>query len=101
MEISIVKMNKDESNLLSNFIGEKIGDEIDFNRLMPVVEKIEGMGCIVEIWLSGGKGCRITKVMSKTKSWTVPIESNSTIETVYKAVVEFIKWYNENKTKLV
>lgn len=66
--------------------------------LMPVVEKIEKHGCIVEIWLSNAKGCRITKVLSKTKSWSAPVESNNTIEAVYQAVVEFIKWFNQQST---
>lgn len=67
--------------------------ESSFDMLIPVVEKIENMGCIVEIWLSLGKGCRIAKV-SKYQSWQTTMESNSTIKAVWLAVVEFIQWYN-------
>lgn len=72
---------------------------VSWDWLMPVIEKIEQQGCIVEIWLSLGKGCRIQKPQSKTQSWHVVMESNSTIEAVYFSVVEFIKWYNENSSK--
>lgn len=60
--------------------------------LMPVVEKINSLNgvsytiegkCAMEI---GRNGCRIAFYTS-----------DSMIETVYKAVVEFIKWYNEIK----
>jgi hypothetical protein len=61
---------------------------------MPVVEKIESMGTIIEIWLSLGKGCRITKGSFKEPIKTIAAtESNSTIEAVWMAVIEFIKWY--------
>lgn len=65
--------------------------------LMPVVEKIEKNGCIVEIWMSLGKGCRIQKVLTKIKNWQTVRESNSTIEAVWLAVIEFIKWHNQQK----
>ncbi len=66
--------------------------------LMPVVEKIEGMGCIVEIWLSLGKGCKIVKGSFKTPLITIAnTESNSTIKAVYEAVVDFINWHNKKQ----
>ncbi len=64
--------------------------------LMPVVEKIEAHGAIVEIWLSLGRGCRIYFVKERNE---FIYESNSTIESVYKSVVEFIKWYNKINQK--
>lgn len=62
--------------------------------LMPVVEKIENEhGCIVEMWLSLGRGCRICKVNSKGKG---PInfshESMNLIKCVHISVIEFIKY---------
>jgi len=64
----------------------------DWNWLMEVVEKIEKIGG-VQIFING-ISCEIIfrgKVISK--------HSNSKIEAVYNACVEFIKWYNENKSK--
>lgn len=66
--------------------------------LMPVVEKIEKVGCVVQIWKSNAAGCKITKIGSrheKPKSFT--IEGNSLIEAVYETVVDFIKWHNTNQ----
>jgi hypothetical protein len=54
--------------------------------LMPVVEKIEHTYAYVNI-----KGCHV-KI-----STLVDVNAPTKLEAVYKAVVEFIKWYNENK----
>jgi len=65
--------------------------------LMPVVEKIETeQGCIIEMWLSLGKGCKINRLQSKSEGGILHFanESNSLIEAVCQSVVEFIKWYN-------
>jgi hypothetical protein len=66
--------------------------------LMPCVEKIESLGCIVEIWLCLGKGCRIIKGSFKVPTMTIAnTESNSTIEAVWQAVIQYIEWYNQSK----
>ena len=78
--------------------GDTLPFHAQWNLLMPVVEKIESLGCIVEIWLSLGKGCRIIKGSFKNPTITIAnTESNSTIDAVYEAVIEFIKWSNQNK----
>lgn len=73
----------------------------DWSLLMPVVEKIESQGAtIVEIWLSLGKGCRITKGSFKKPIKTIAnTESNSLIEAIYMAVVEYVKWHKININK--
>jgi len=53
--------------------------------LMPVVEKIEHTSAYVNI-----KGCHV-----KISTW-VDVNAPTKREAVYKAVVEFIKWFNEN-----
>jgi hypothetical protein len=64
--------------------------------LMPVVERIESMGTIVEISLCLGRMCRIIKGSFKQPTITISNqESNSTIEAVWLAVVDFIKWHNQ------
>ena len=66
--------------------------------LMPVFEKIEqiselspsiNFGCGTTIWTDGAGTTRI-EIFPETKK-----ESNINIS--WKAVIEFIKWYNENK----
>lgn len=66
----------------------------DWNRLMPVIEKIEASGYIVEIWLSLGKGCKIFKP-NYEPSVSFSCESNSTIEAVWMTIVEFLEWHNK------
>lgn len=65
--------------------------------LMPVVEKIEQSGCIVEIWLSLGKGCRIQRPTATQPSIAIVEESNSTIDAVYKACYQVIVYLNQQK----
>lgn len=77
---------------------EDCGYHTSWDWLMPVVEKIEQHGCIVEIWLSIGGGCRIQKPETKIKSWQTVYESNNTLEAVWLAVVEFIKYWNNEKS---
>lgn len=63
--------------------------------LMPVVEKIEFRGCIVEIWMSLGVGCRIVRPLKNDKSWETLREGNDLFEVVYDCVMDFIKWDNK------
>jgi hypothetical protein len=71
---------------------------LSFDWLMPVIEKIEGQGTIVEIWLCLAKSCRITTTGFKKPTIRIAnTESNSLIDAVYEAVIEYIKWYNQNK----
>jgi len=69
--------------------------------IMPVVEKIEKLGCIVEISYSLVCMCRICVIGKKyEKAFNITNDNNGGLEpiiAVYKSVVEFIKWYNENK----
>lgn len=67
---------------------------VSFDWLIPVIETIEKQGCIVEIWLSLGKGCRIMKPTNKP-CIVSEYEGNSLSEVLYGAIVGYIKWYNE------
>lgn len=59
--------------------------------LMPVVEKIEGLGYGVTIYR---KGCHINDVgLSSANGFN----HSSKIEQTWKACVEFIEWYNKQK----
>ena len=69
----------------------------DWNWLMSVVEKIEN--------LQDENNCAIYNVQieqsfteiidNHTSETIVEVDSNSKIQAVYQACVEFIKWYNE------
>lgn len=69
----------------------------DWNWLMQVVDKIEGLNFSVEMnrQEEGDYQCLIVK-----KEIIVQTFSSNKIESVYKALVEFIKWYNESNDKL-
>ena len=72
-------------------MNEEYPINIDFNWLMPVVEKIESLGHGVTVYR---KGCHINDIGLRS---TNGFNHSSKIEQTYKAVVEFIKWYNQNK----
>ena len=62
--------------------------------LMPVVEKIETLGyfCMINKWTSVYTGSDGERIQVTT------VEGKSKIKNTYKAVVEFIKWYNQQKS---
>ena len=68
----------------------------DWNWLMEVVEKIESLGYWVEI-LGGMHNVCSIGLTNNIESF-IYLDSESKIEAVYNAVVEFIKWYNEQKS---
>lgn len=59
--------------------------------LMPVVEKIENLGISTKIDCDG---ISTNVTIRHISVWENP---SSKIEKVYKALLEFIKWYNQNK----
>ncbi len=70
----------------------------EWNWLMPVVEKINDTEryevCI------GDCHCHITDTENdnfKVRALTLSLQGKTTIEATYQAVVEFIKWYDQNK----
>jgi len=70
--------------------------EKSWDWLMPIIEKIEGLGFEV---LIGRISCNINKILDREN----PIASfvcgdiSRKIEIVYDTVIEFINWYNKNK----
>ena len=68
--------------------------EKDWNDLIPVVEKIESLGCIVEISFSLGTVCKICQVIPTINFVS---EDNIPIKAVYDTIVEFIQYFNLNK----
>ena len=98
--------------LIAKFLGVKIDDQgmtgYDFDDLeyhcswdwlMPVVEKIESLDIYFgisskNITVFPIDNLNANKPIVKIMGW---IEKLTKIEATHKAVVEFIKWYNENK----
>jgi hypothetical protein len=103
----------EESKLIAAFMGRELHtDDIswfdeyykplryeDWNSLMPVIEKIESLYyivrihqniCIIKSSILGSKTV-VTKQISNYS------EENTKFSNTYKAVVEFINWYNKNK----
>lgn len=66
---------------------------LSWDWLMPVVEKIESLDCVVEITETF---CHIYK---ENVGWINSDKGNckTKIESVYKAVIQFINWHNQNK----
>ena len=62
--------------------------------LMPVVEKIEGLGYGVTIGM--GMYCVIQDETTENDIEFTGME-NSKLLSTYKACIQFIEWYNENK----
>lgn len=62
----------------------------DWNLLMEVVEKIESLGIVVEIREN------VCYIETSQGNYTSELEETK-IQATYKAVVEFIKWYNNGR----
>lgn len=78
--------------VLVNFLPEEMRFHTSWDWLMPVVEKINETGRF-EVNIGYGR-CYITDGEDEL---TLSMVENQTQYAVYRAVVEFIKWYNENK----
>src|SRR5687768_11495120 len=108
-------ITKTDNELVAEFMGQPltllhdtgyygtIEHKIDYqmyqsswNALMPVVQKVRSICVAVEISYSLGTVCKICYNNGKNFEW-LSIEDNDGIRAVYKAVVEFIKWYNDQK----
>jgi hypothetical protein len=98
LEIQRIELPVEDRKLLFDFMGDDPGPTIDFNWLMPVVEKIDSLGYHVTIM-------KTRAIIATTLNVQNHIQSihpgYSMIEVVYCAVVEFIKWYNNQKIKPV
>lgn len=73
---------------------------ISWDWLMPVVEKIETLNYIVKIHqnICIIQACIMGDRTVISKQISNYMESNTKLSNTYKAVVEFIKWYNKNNS---
>jgi hypothetical protein len=99
------------SNLINNFIGEQKltapGEIADFNTLMQIADKVqrldESFSFDMGYALMSSNGLASHYAYCDIHNWkgeTVADNSGTTtlIEAVYITVIDFIKWYNANKT---
>lgn len=66
----------------------------DWNWIMPVIERIESLGYVVDI---GKNQCHINKTGMFSDWFSCDIIDETKILSTYKAVVQFIKFYNQNQ----
>lgn len=90
-----LESNKDTAIYLTHS-DEDLKYHNSWDWLMPVVEKIENLGANV---LIGRMFCEIkyTNPLNEGEIFEKKIVSGIKINAVNGSVVEFIKWYNENK----
>lgn len=91
----IIDQIEDGENEQHYFLPEQMLFHSDWNWLMEVVEKIESLGYDSEIIYrldDGGHCCYLND------SPVFSSQMGSKIEAVYNACLEFIKWYNEQKS---
>ena len=82
----------EERGLYNGYFIDELNYHEDWNWLMEVVEKIESLGYRIEIVK------HICRIYLSNKETIIISENTPKIEAVYNAVVEFIKWYNnQNK----
>ena len=85
----------EERGLYNGYFIDALKYHEDWNWLMEVVEKIESLNYVVEIKITW---CRIKQIENGNVIVLRWEEEKTKIEAVYNAVVEFIKWYNnQNK----
>lgn len=92
------------SNRMSVYMDALYQDDLNYhsswNWLMPVVEKIEAL-CNTDYDTSvvyiADISCTIEVRINNSLEYSKEINSDKKINATFKSVVEFIKWYNEQK----
>ena len=105
MEIQTIIVKSEEKDLINGFMNEQLPDEIGWQHLMPVVEKIGSLNpdervthmYSVEINLNGTS--IFPAIYTSETKWLIRNNSRNLLLNTYRSVVEFIKWYNENQKK--
>ena len=103
MEIQRIVISERDRQLISVFMGEDYPTNIDFNWLMPVVEKVTSL-TKEKRYIPPGKYLEYKEQRDKyDEQWEKLFDYQAynffsgEIKSIYQAIVEFIKWYNSNK----
>ena len=88
----------DADNLpMAEYIKDGLRYHSSWDWLMPVVEKIEKSGCIVEMSLSLGGFCRIVWIGRKGEGATsFNNQDNNLLNCTFQTVIEFIEYFNQH-----
>jgi hypothetical protein len=89
MEIQTIRISENDKILLSVFMDEEYPISIDFNWLIPVIDRI------FKLEFDKVEGLREYSLKQETIFDEVVFGFHSDIINVYNVVVEFIKWYNK------
>ena len=90
-----VKEEWDKLNVCSPYSPNGVEYHISWNWLMPVIDKIDKVLDDNVLFKIEYNHAFIEDV--ENYNIIIDIMANSRLEATYKAIVEFIKWYNENK----
>lgn len=98
MERNIIEASKEDRALIEEFMGYPelfLQTFLRWNDIMPVVEKIEGLGFLTSI---GHNSTEIYQIhpMNKTKINVFDGYIGNKIQNTYKAVNQFLHWYKTN-----
>ena len=87
----------DNKYLINGHRNESLHFDIAWDWLMPVVEEIDRIGASVII---GRMFCEIKYIdpLDDTKHFEIRIASGVKMNAINGAIVEFIQWYNKNKS---
>jgi len=77
----------------TGFNKEQLKYHTDWNWLMNAVDKIESFGYVFQ--LQGNSATFFKNKTFKEPIWNDSFIGNTKLKATYNAVVEFIKWYNE------
>ena len=92
MDVSKIKITEQDRILVSKFMGEDYPEEIDFNWLMPMIEKIESLDNVYQVQLNIGSNVTISSDAENDF-----VNYGNGILPAWETVVEFIQWYNNQK----
>lgn len=106
MEVQRIKVAESDRVLVSGFMGEEFPAEIDFNWLMPVVDKIGFLNFDVMVHLyvesKNGKKYNIRRcLIEDSYKGEISIDERDELPIIamWKAVIKFIQWHNTQTKK--
>lgn len=91
----IIKLTREHEDLIESFIQKPVCTIMDWNTIMPIVEKIEQGNY-------GFKMCRkvVEVYYDDTKEIILKVKKTSRLESLVYAVIDFIKLYPALRSKL-